>query len=719
MKNSRYLHTNGLVAGLLLLLFVTTTSCGDSLMEEYDAFGGAQTDIICFGAPKVRSDATTRSDASGGALRMVNADSSDSLFLLTSIGDMDNLRTNMTRAEMLKSDGIEGFNVVSKIKKSASDATYLYINQPYTLSGDNYVGETNYYWPGSGWTLDFYAAVNAEIDTDDISLSYNVPASIGDQKDILVAASQGVAGDNNKVVPLSFSHLCTSVQFVVGSIPSDRYLKAVRLKGVANSGTYSLTGSSWTLDGSTGDFELTGNAGLDIAEDGSVTSEENCFMMLPQSFSSDSEAKVEVVLAYTATKKEQTYTASLAGAEWQAGQAVKYSISVSTDYQLELKDLPNQVDAHYIISKVTLNASYVANDTWTLSADNGATLIYADEANEYISDGFWTDRIVDDGVDIGSARGDSIGGGTLTSERNVYVMIPENTGTESRNITLKFSINGKQYKTYTITQLAAVNGWEQIQDGNGADFGFYWDRVVYYVYLYQSGSSDYTANSKSHKSYCESVIKENGAGDYAEVDYTDSKTGLTALSMRRWYYIKIDYGKLGSLAANSDSEGYSNTLALYKKAGAAVANSFEKTLSTIKKTQSGHEDENAFAIGEGIDVNQAPAPTGEFGINSSAAVGECLKKNRYNLKKVSSSSSKDDGDNTNEDATALTPVIEESDIVWYLPAVNEFSSAPSGVNGASCWSSTVDASGSTNAYNGAGESVSRKSSLSVRARRQQ
>jgi hypothetical protein len=382
MKNSHYLHTNEVVVGLLLSLFVTATSCGDSLMEEYDAFGGAQTYIICFGVTKVRGGAATRSDTSGGVLKMVNGDSSDSLFLLTGVGNMANLRTNKTRAEMVKSDGIGGFNVVSKIKKSASDATYLYIDQPYTLSGDNYVGETNYYWPGSGWTLDFYAAVNAEIDTDNLSLSYNVPASIGEQKDILVAASQGVAGDNNKVVPLSFSHLCTSVQFVVGNIPSDRYLKTVRLKGVANSGTYSLTGSSWTLDGSTSDFELTGSAGLDIAEDGSVTSEENCFMMLPQSFGTDSKANVEVVLADNTTQKEQTYTASLAGAEWQAGQAVKYSISVSTDYQLELKNLPAQVDAHYIISKVTLNASYVANDTWTLSADNGATLIYAEDANE-------------------------------------------------------------------------------------------------------------------------------------------------------------------------------------------------------------------------------------------------------------------------------------------------------------------------------------------------
>jgi hypothetical protein len=681
-------------------------------MEEYDAFGGAQTDIICFGATKVRGDAATRSDASGGVLKMVNGDSSDSLFLLTGVGNMANLRTNKTRAEMLKSDGIEGFNVVSKIKKSASDATYLYINQPYTLSGDNYVGETNYYWPGSGWTLDFYAAVNAEIDTDDLSLSYNVPASIGDQKDILVAASQGVAGDNNKVVPLTFSHLCTSVQFVVGNIPSDRYLKAVRLKGVANSGTYSLTGSSWTLGTSTDDFELTGSAGLDIAEDGSVTSDDNCFMMLPQSFGTDSKANVEVVLADNTTQKEQTYTASLAGAEWQAGQAVKYSISVSTDYQLELKNLPDRVDAHYIISKVTLNASYVANDTWTLSADNDATLIYDEDANEYIKDGFWTDRIYEDGVDVGSARGDSLSGGTLTSERDVYVMIPENTGTESRNITLKFSINGKQYKTYTITQLAAADGWEQIQDGDGADFGFYWDKVVCYVYVYSSGQSDLTVKSIRHSNYCQSIIDENGAGGYAEVKSTDYFSFWDGGWLRR-YYIEIDYSKLGSLAANSDSDGHSNTVSLYKKAGSAVSNSFEKTIQSIKKTESGHENEYAFSEGTGTGTggNHAPAPTGEFGISSSAAVGECLKKNRYNLERVSTS---DD-----EGASGLTPVISESDIVWYLPAKDEFSSAPSDVNGASCWSSTVDANGSTNAYNGAGESVSRKSSLSVRARRLQ
>jgi hypothetical protein len=707
-SHSRNIYNS--IAKLFLLLFAVT-SCGDSVEDECEGFAGGRSDVISFGTSRTRAVANTRSDQSESVLRMENENRSDSLFLLTSVGDMDDVDRGATRAEMVNGD-IASFNVVSKIKKSDSETSYVYINQAYTLSSGVYVGDTNYYWPGSGWTLDFYAAANAEIDTDKLSLSYSVPTSIADQKDILVATPKtGVAGDNNEVVPLSFSHICTSVQFVVSSIPSDMSLKTVRLSGVANSGNYSFSSSEWTLESSTGSFELTDDNGLSTAEDGSVTSDDNCFMMLPQSFGSDSEAKVEVVLT-DATKSEKTYTASLAGMEWKTGEVVKYSISVSGEsYQLYLKDVPSSVDAHYIISKVTLNASDVKSYAWSLSANNGATLIYADEANEYIQDGFWTDRKIDEnGADEGSARGDSLSGYTQKSERDVYVMIPENDGSESRDITLTFTVNGKKYKTYTITQLAATaDGWEQIKESNDADFGFYWDRKVYYVYLYESGSSDYTANSISHKKYCQSLIDENGASKYAEVDYTDDKTGLTAMSMRRWYYIEIDYGKLGSLDANSDEDGYSNTLTLYEKAGAAVANSFEKTLSTIKKTQRGSENQNAFAIGQGIEVNYAKAPTGEFGINSSAAAGECLKKNRYNLKRVSTS---DD-----EGASGLTPVISESDIVWYLPAKDEFSSAPSGVDGASCWSSTVDASGSTNAYNGAGESVSRKNSLSVVAKR--
>jgi hypothetical protein len=192
------------------------------------------------------------------------------------------------------------------------------------------------------------------------------------------------------------------------------------------------------------------------------------------------------------------------------------------------------------------------------------------------------------------------------------------------------------------------------------------------------------------------------------VSYTD-------YSIYRRYYIKIDYSKLATLDSNSDTDGHSNTLDIYKKAGTAVSNAFEKTVSSILKTESGHETENAFAIGKGLDINHAPAPTGDFGITSSAAVGECMKKNRYNIKESKS--------NDDEGAQGLVLSISESDIVWYLPAKDEFSSAPSGVTPSDYWSSTVsttDSEGNSStkyAYLGNGNLDLRSTPHSIRARR--
>jgi hypothetical protein len=101
-----------------------------------------------------------------------------------------------------------------------------------------------------------------------------------------------------------------------------------------------------------------------------------------------------------------------------------------------------------------------------------------------------------------------------------------------------------------------------------------------------------------------------------------------------------------------------------------------------------------FSLSGVIDNGTDLSPTGTNNITS-PAIEMCLKKNCCNL------------DSNGE-------VVFE-DISWYIPAVNEFSGCPS--TPSYCWSSTVDSSGSTNAYNGAGESVSRTSRLSIFTKR--
>ena len=95
-------------------------------------------------------------------------------------------------------------------------------------------------------------------------------------------------------------------------------------------------------------------------------------------------------------------------------------------------------------------------------------------------------------------------------------------------------------------------------------------------------------------------------------------------------------------------------------------------------------------------------------VNGSDALGEILKKNRYNLVKMTEAGL----------GVSYSPLINASDIVWYFPAVDEFNSTatvvtPIDKNG---WSSTA-VSGATNALLGNGTSVDRNTKATIRARR--
>ena len=158
--------------------------------------------------------------------------------------------------------------------------------------------------------------------------------------------------------------------------------------------------------------------------------------------------------------------------------------------------------------------------------------------------------------------------------------------------------------------------------------------------------------------------------------------------------------------ATSSTNGQDNTIGLFNFGGAAATNAFVTTIENIKKTEAGKETEPAFRKGNGAS-GEAPAPSGDP-VSESTAVGECIKKNRYNLKRAVSSQ----GD------VSYTTEISDADIVWYLPAVDQFTSIPTAIvdpiNAASYWSSTcID--DRANAYLGNGAQADRLTTHSIRA----
>jgi hypothetical protein len=398
-----------------------------------------------------------------------------------------------------------------------------------------------------------------------------------------------------------------------------------------------------------------------------------------------------VILSETG-KADKSYTASLSGTTWAQGKVVKYAIDIDEVYELELKQVPTEVDAHYIISTVSLSATTLYGRKWKLEVDNNASVLFADDANEFIKDGYWTDTYLDSGK---SARGSATLEGDINDNgKTIYVMIPENSGDNSRSVTLTLTVNSKTVKTYSITQLAALNGWEQIDEGNKGEFGFNWERVAYYIFPFSYNTANIIGRAIGEliKAYCKNIITNNGASSYTGVyNYTHSGT-------YNRYYIEVDYSKLSNIEGITDNDGHANTLILKNQAGSAATNDFENILSS-----------SGFVQNDGTYPTDAPdADNGKTNSNTSAAIGECLKKNRYNLVATTLTVN---GTTT----TSYNPTISDDDVHWYLPAKDEFKDYPSNLTPADCWSSTTASDGS-NAYDGAGNEISRSTVLSIRTK---
>ncbi len=555
------------------------------------------------------------------------------------------------------------------------------------------------YWPGdASATLDFYAFTPYSPDgltlpqtKSSTTLSYTVPADASLQTDLMLATNKGVAGNYNQAVALTFSHLLAGVRVRFHETPEGWSIKSVNFKNIHLSGTLDFAAGDplWTMtDASTASATASG-----------VTSEA-IFMVLPQT------GDIDLEIVMSDGTGDRIYSRRLAGEQLSMGNITTYSISV-TDYNFEI-DRNDPIDAHYVIYNTTLKADGVASGTdWTVtvSADGADTsLQLTADVNDYVKQGFWTDRLIENNADKGSARGSNEMKFSGSSDYPITVFVPENADGTEREVTLTITVKGKVQKEIKLTQLypawtTSGFGWEQIDDKTTAEYGFKWDRVLYYGYLY----ANKRAVIEKNYNYLQSIIEDNKATGFASIH----EYSYNILYTR--YAIKIDYRLLNSLSGITDhTNELSNTTNLYNHAGAATTNSFANIVASIKKTENGKETEPAFRLGNG-NTGEAPAPSGS-NINGSPAIGDCLKKNRYNLQRSINS----EGD------VSLSPVIKADDIVWYMPAVGQFSLMPSTVVDpimpADCWSSTAVTNG-TDAYLGDGTISQRLVNHKVRAAR--
>lgn len=650
-------------------------------------------DNICFGISSDKSIQTrgyADSDNEGytaGRFVLRSDNSADTLCVRAIVSDGINVsgfedEQTLTRGVPVTKDNFEKFHVLAYWSKNGTLVDQFYMDEDAANNGSVWSTDQIYYWPGADHSFQFYAW--APTDADKLTtpstpqskeLSYTVPANAAEQKDIVVATTTEIRGDNNNAVPLTFKHICTAVRFAVGSQMQPGQIKSVALKGVKNAGTYNMANGAWTLGDATADFsqtldkETTGNEGNGDA----ITTSEGTFMMLPQTLPAG--ATVEVVFV-NANNEDRTLTASIGNTEWKMGTTVTYKLSITPEYELEFVSQPEMQDAHYVIYPITIKSDdKLPAGGWTLTSNDPTNVTFV-EKDKFVNND--VQALVDAGYWLDGYNGTSTLTSTTTGEVQVYVFLKENATEADRNITLslKPAAQGNyEAKEFSFTQYCpAWNngiGVERIQDGD-YPWGFSWDSNMKITYNLGRGLGPILASLYIKIFVNYSYVTSNWGGVF-----TDFK-------------VTIDFSKVGTLTTATDlNDGNKNTWELYSFNGLNDASALMAQIESWG----------------GVPDKTLPANPSEF------AARACAMKNKYSVQ-------------TETDITGNTvyiPVLDQANMVWYLPAQNEAANMNDNLSG-DYWTSTAITDPGTTAYKytvgGSTSPEDRDSAIHVRAVRQ-
>lgn len=705
-KNPSWMVSGMAMVLLCMLLF----SCNN---EDYLKSGDPEKacDNICFGISSdknVQTRGYACSDDEGytaGRFMLRSDNSADTLCVRAIVSEGINVsgfegKQVLTRATLVGKDNFyDKFHVLAYWSKNGTPVNQFYMNTNASNSaasvgaGAIWSTEQTYYWPGAAHSFQFYAwaptdasGLTTPSSPQEKSLAYIVPEAAANQKDIVVATTDEIRGDNKAAVPLAFKHICTAVRFAVGSQMQPGSIKSVALKGVKNAGTYDMAGGTWTLGGTTADFSQALNkatTGTEANGD-AITSPEGTFMMLPQTLPAG--ATVEVVFT-NASGVDRTLSASIAGSEWTMGTTVTYKLSVTPEYELEFSDIPTKVDAHYDIIPIKIHAKDVEGN-WTIASNQDWVTIKS-ALTSYEKDGYWLNATGDYSAYCSSENVKVERQKTLNKSGNgeveLYLFVSENSSTADRTVTLTLSKDGREAATVNVVQRCpnwqGNLGWEVIEEDLTLPYGFKWDRKVTYQ---KSGFGFFSGPIEEW--YIKQIFKKQPKGFWEWIGSIFSPTTVDYVEVYRKngvVTVTIDYTKMGDISAVSTTNGQDNTWKLYSIVGGTSFEG-EQYLTgreyTIK-SESGSLD----------------------GRPKNFAALYAVKLNAFDIHK---------GGEGSQIAYAIIP--EQKDIKWYLPASEQFSGS-AGLNG-QYWSSTA-INDNTDAYswNGSSQSTPRMDLHKVRA----
>ena len=621
-----------------VLLSVTLFSCSSDVPYEHTDY--STTDNICFGISD--SGNGTRAAAANEAITtdryvLRSSESSDTLCVRAVVSDGIGKAAakHATRASM-QTTMYDQFNVVAQLKKSDGNiAPRYYMNEVAAKQGDVWQPSSSiYYWPDNG-SLRFlaWAPIDAELDespvkpSEDVNkttIKYTVPADLSKQRDLVAAATgynASPAGGVCAPVSLQFKHLCTAVVVKTGATMAPGTIKSVTVTNVRNSGTYDMLRSAWTLNDATTSYTVSPNmaTGSTTAEGTKLNADDATFMLLPQTLGAES--KLEVMFHDNISGRDRLLTASLNGAEWPMGKTVTYRLSITPEYELEFTSEPQVQDAHYVIYPIKIKVDPGLTGGWKLKSTSPKVTLRKN-LTELEEVGYW----------IEEDRGTQTIEGTESGDITVYAFLEENVTNAERDVVLELSPKGFPSATpakFTIRQLcpswnADGLGCERIE-GKKYQWGFLWGDNMKMVY---------TVPGWILKKWWVEIVLTwfNDYGKYITVDRDSWSTS---------FRVTIDFNKIPSPnVAKSPTDGKKNSSELYNFNGISDVSALIKRLENWGGT-----------------TNQTfPLNPTEF------AVRAAVMKNKFN-KEVQTSGTE----------TIERPILKDENLVWYLPAKDEFS----------------------------------------------
>ena len=696
MKAKKYLYqTAGKAAALAACLLLFSCS-GDDLADYGSANGGKHSDNICFSisaADKAMAKGASLADSSKAAgeytaarFVMRSPDTDDTLCVQTVISDGINVTsfeggTAATRGVPVTALETYGsFHVQAHCTDNGTPVSQFYMDDNATNS-DGTVWSTSQvrYWPGENRTLQFFAwaPVDAAFTAtpgspESTTLEYTVPTTVTDQKDVVVATTEEIAGNANTTQPLTFRHICTAVKFKVGDQMQAGTIKKITISGVHNSGAYDMASDSWQLGSNTiafsieQDIEMTGNESGSMITDG-----ENTFMMLPQELPAG--AKVEIIFHDSQAGTDRTFSASIGGMTWPQGKTVTYTLSITPEYELEFISEPEPQDAHYIIYPIHIKAGDVPGG-WTITSSDPDNVTLRTDLTILTRRGFWIEEDKGTASVSSTAQGDDI---------TIYAFLTENAGEENRTVTLEMrptNLPDAAPQTFTIEQLCPSwngnLGCERIEEYDegftGYPWGFKWDKdlIIYYDFGFAFNNLGYKIITFVYLTF------------FQNNQWVSQDAGFLH------YGVEFNFGQMGAPNVALDANnGRENTLELYNYNGLNEASSMMEMFEEWGITP---------------DKDLPTNPT-------IFAARTCALKNKFN-KEIT----------TDQGQTVERAVLYPENLKWYLPAQNQapqMKDANYPLSG-EYWTST-GISDNLNAYKytvgGSTSAVDRNTSLRVRA----